>query len=131
MSENLQAALLVLHKRIEAALGAQCGSAWKEVHTEPHLHYNELSVWVLLFEDSDPEEAHALFKRILVPFLEEVGEIQLTLMYYVVKDGQQFHLDFLTSTSEILSASGEALGVWQKKGVRRIWLFAASDSSRP
>ncbi len=131
MSDNLHATILVLHKRIVSALQAHCGTAWKEVHSEPHLQYNEIPIWVLLYEDGNPDEAHSIFKRTLVPFIEDLGDIQLTLMYYIVKHGQRYHLDFLTSTSDILSASGEALGEWQKKGIRRIWLFAANDSSRP
>ncbi len=130
-SESLAAAMLVQHKRIVAALQAHIGTAWKEVYSEPHLHYMEIPVWVLLYDDSDPSEVHGVFRRTIVPFLDGLGELQLTLMYYVVRDGVRYHLDFLGNTAEILSADGEALGEWQKESASRFWLFTANNSQRP
>lgn len=124
-----QATLLALHGRMLSALMVHQGTAWKEVISELHLHYNEIPVWVLLYEDSVPEESHGVFRRAIVPFLDELGTaVQMTLMYYVVRGNERFHLDFLTSTSDILSASGEALGAWQKQTNKQMWLFNSNSS---
>ena len=122
-----------LHRRLVDALSAHNGTAWKEVYSEPHLHYNEIPIWVLLYEDSVPEQSHAVFRRSIVPFLDGLSGVELTLMYYVVRERQRYHLDFLTTTSHILSSDGgaEALGAWQKQSNAKVWLFTSFDSARP
>lgn len=121
--------MFLLHKRLLAALAAHEGSAWKEVRAELHFHYNELPVWVLLYEDSDIDASHSVFKRAVVPFIEALGEIQLTLNYFIIKGGERYHRDMLTTTSDILSASGEALGEWHKQSNRHVWMFNANSSA--
>lgn len=124
--------LIALHGRFLSALMVHQGTAWKEVVSEVNAHYHEISVWILLYEDSDPEASHAVFRRTIVPFLEDLGySIQITLTYYVVRGRERFRLDFLHSTSDILSASGEALGAWQKLTNKGIWVFNHNNSQRP
>lgn len=124
-------ALIALHGRMLSALRVNQGTAWKEVVSELNLHYFEIAVWILLFEDSDPEATHAVLRRTVVPFIEELGcNVQIRLSYYVVRSGERFHLDVLNSTSDVLSASGEELGAWQKLSHRTIWVFDQNHSQR-
>ncbi len=111
-------------------LDAHTGTLWKEIYSEPHTAYQEIPFWVLLYEDSDPEESHGAFRRALATLVHDIEPANITLMYYVVRDGKRFHLDFLGSTSDILSASGEALGAWQKESTKHFWLFNATSSAR-
>ncbi len=129
---HTQAALLTLHKKLMAALTAHEGSTWKEVRSELHIQHQELPVWVLLYEDADPVEVHDIFRRTVVPFIDLICNTQLSLMYFMVKNGERFHLDYLESTTHILSASGsrEALGIWQKESKRHFWMFNATHSGR-
>lgn len=127
-----QAAILTLHRKLYAALKAHEGAAWKEVYSEAHLHYYEIPLWVLLFEDSDPVASHAILKRTLVPMLEAIGEIKLSLTYYCVKGSERMHLDRLETTSHILNAGDDedSFGIWQKESSRNFWLFNATHSGR-
>ena len=66
-----------IHDHLIDAVQAQDGKVWKESASELHSQYNEMPFWVLLYEDSDVNEVHKVFKSIVSPHFGDIDPVQI------------------------------------------------------
>ncbi|MCO5156638.1 hypothetical protein SAMN05444389_102383 [Paracoccus solventivorans] len=94
-----------IHDDLLAKVRSETGRAWKDANGELHSHYKEMPFWIVLHEDGDVRQAHAVFREIVRPALSEIEPVQCTVGYSVVKDGKRRHY-FLGTNAEILNDGG-------------------------
>lgn len=90
-----------IHDDLLAKVRNENGRAWKEASGELHSHYKEMPFWIVLHEDGDIRQAHAVFREIVCPALDLIEPVQCTVSFKVVKDGKRRHY-FLENNAEIL-----------------------------
>lgn len=56
---------------ILANLNQFTGTSWKEVAGENHDMFNELPIWILLYDDSDLEEARQAASSVIAPIMDK------------------------------------------------------------
>ncbi len=94
----------LLEQEVIAALRQHDGGLWREVQGELQESYDEFALWVLLFEDSDPQESHRGFCNIVAPFMTQLEPAQFTVSYTVLTDIFDISVDTLMSNDEIKAA---------------------------
>lgn len=110
------------------------GRYWKEVENQIQINYNEIPTWILLYEDSDIEESHAEFSRVVSPYFSEMGDVNFTVTYTIFKDGMDVQIDFLNDNNKIARGYGNAktLGALpQQDPITEPIVFRSRDSKRP
>lgn len=93
-----------IHDDLLEKVREENGRAWKEASGELHSHYKEMPFWIVLHEDGDVREAHAVFREIVHPALGLIEPVQCTVSFEVVKDGRRRHY-FLENNAEILNGN--------------------------
>lgn len=78
------APILSLVKAALSELASHNGTHWKEARGELHSQYNEIPIWVLLYEDSDLVQTHKALCETLRPHMEGLAPLQIWLCYEVV-----------------------------------------------
>lgn len=66
------------------------GTLWKEAVGELHSQYNEIVLWVLLYEDSDLLEAHTALCETLGHHMDALAPLQIELVYEVQQQEKAF-----------------------------------------
>jgi len=103
MTKDLDA-LCIIQETALAQLRQLTGQFWKVVEGEFHSQYNEMPMWVLLYEDSDINESHAALCDVLQPFMADMGPVNFTVGYYTTDAALKHFWDFLNDNREILAA---------------------------
>lgn len=83
---------LAFKTRILAELAEHNGRLWKEVWGEAHPQFNQMGIWVLLYEDSDLKEAHKAFCDILARNIDIMKPLQAAVDYHKFTDDGLFSL---------------------------------------
>jgi len=83
-------------------LKAEEGLFWREVQLELQAHYEEIPIWILLFEDSDLHESHFRLAEILKPWMEVIAPVQFRVSYTILKGPLEITLETAMSNDEIL-----------------------------
>ncbi len=87
-----------------AALRVHVGRYWQDVQGELQLSHNEMPTWILLYQDSDPVEAHRVLCDVLRPYMEQADPVQFTVSYTMLTDAFDITLESLMDNDEILDA---------------------------
>jgi hypothetical protein len=87
-----------------AALRTHIGRHWQDVQGELQLSHNEMPTWILLYQDSDPAEAHRVLRDILAPCMDEIAPVQFTVSYAMLTDAFDITIEALMDNDEILGA---------------------------
>jgi hypothetical protein len=83
MREEL-APVLALTKSALRDLAAANGTYWKEAVGELHSQNNEIPIWVLLYEDVDILETHAMLCKTLRPHMAALAPLSIVLFYKIM-----------------------------------------------
>lgn len=75
-------------RTVKGKLDKLTGEYWKEVVVEVQPRYNEIVVWILLYEDISFKDAHAKFYELIMPDIEQYKPLEIALFYHVVRDGK-------------------------------------------
>jgi|GEM_PF-6547368 len=106
------------------------GGPWKEAAGELHSDYNEMPFWILLYDDSQPMQAHEAFRRLVAPWIDRIEPVQITVAYRRLTDTTDVFVDFLQGKAEIMAATS----VGQRPETRprsAVTVFCSADSRRP
>ncbi|MGI9385876.1 MAG: hypothetical protein ACR2OX_00455 [Methyloligellaceae bacterium] len=108
------------------------GSAWKEVQGELHSQYNEMPVWVLLYEDGDPLEAWASFRDAVAPYLDKIAPLQLTASFSYFEGDKEVHVEFLQDSQAVMHGPEHwSFGEYASSEPRRdVTIFSSRNSKR-
>lgn len=74
---------LALTKVALKDLASHNGRFWKEAVGELQSQYNEIVLWVLLYQDGDLSESHAALCETLRPHMNALAPLQIVLFYEV------------------------------------------------
>ena len=133
MEHNRLMALVKIRDESLDRLKEYEGRLWKEVQGEFHSAYKELPTWILLYEDSDVEECHAHFLRIVSPYFAEMGDVNFTVAYSVFKNGKDIYLEFLSDNDQIArgyGVSGKLAAMPEEHPMPQDGIFSSRDSKR-
>ncbi|MBC9248292.1 hypothetical protein H4P12_16605 [Paracoccus sp. 11-3] len=81
----------------------QDGTVWKASASELQSQYNEMPFWILLYEDSDLQNVHRVFQKIVRPHFSEIKPVKITVAYLMMVDGQKIQTDYLEGEGEIMN----------------------------
>ena len=73
------APMLALSKAMLTDLASGNGTFWKEAVGELQSQYNEIVLWVLLYEDANLSQTHAALRETLRPHLDALKPLQSVL----------------------------------------------------
>lgn len=93
-----------IEAQLLAALRAQNGLAWCEVQGELQERDGECAIWVLLYEDSDPQESHRILCDLVSPVMQDMEPVQFTVSYSILTELLDISVDTLMDNDEILGA---------------------------
>jgi hypothetical protein len=97
--------LVAIRAETLKALGARDGTVWTKSSGELHYQYKEMPNWIQLAKAKDLQTAHAEFLKIVLPYFDQLGEVNLTVSY---SDGKT-QLAFFNTNEEIRMAFTSSL----------------------
>lgn len=119
-----------IHKIIANEARKQDGAAWKASASEIQSQYNEMPFWILLYEDSNLQVAHDLFREIIGPYIEVSNPVKCTVAYLIVVNGEKIQIDYMEGEDEILN-NKQPMGCRPTSmGLGDFAIFKGMDSAR-
>lgn len=131
------AKMLSLTRAALKDLAARNGTFWKEAVGELQSQYNEIPIWVLLYEDGDILKTHAALCETLRPHMAALAPLQIVLFYELVIGeayagilGNRTFAARLAGNDAVFSAGtgGEMDLTWFRSSLGTV--FEARDSKR-
>jgi hypothetical protein len=125
------APMLALTKAALRELTMANGTHWKEVVGELQSQYNELPIWVLLYEDVDILETHKALCETLRRHMAALAPLQIVL-FYKIMIGESVFTATLNGNETVFSAGadGKIDLRWVPSESGLSTLFTARDSKR-
>lgn len=122
---------LALTKAMLRDLASGNGKFWKEAVGELQSQYNEIVLWILLYEDGDLLETHAALRETLRPHMDALAPLQIVLLYEIVIEGSVFAAK-LSGNNAVFSTgtSGKIDLSWFPLSNGLSTVFASRDSKR-
>jgi hypothetical protein len=126
------APMLSLTKAALKDLASGNGKHWKEAVGELQSQYNEIVLWVLLYEDSNLLQAHAALCETLRPHMGKLEPLQIVLFYQVTTGNNVFAAK-LSGNDAVFSygTDGRMDLHWFPRSEGVPTVFTSRDSKRP
>lgn len=120
-----------IHDVLMAEVRKQDGAAWKASASEMQSQYNELSFWILLYEDAQLAEVHGIFQGIVSQYFDAIKPVNLTVAYLMVVKGEKIQTDYMEGESEIMRDQHLMGHRPTSMGSGDFVVFKGMDSTRP
>ena len=120
-----------IHDVLMAEVRKQDGAAWKASASEMQSQYNELSFWILLYEDAQLAEVHGIFQGIVSQYFDAIKPVNLTVAYLMVVKGEKIQPDYMEGESEIMRDQHLMGHRPTSMGMGDFVVFKGMDSTRP
>ena len=127
MSNELQR-LLTLSNKIKVSLAQIDGTTWKESAGE--LQAPDMVVWILLFEDSDLEQAHRDFYSVISSQNNIIESLNFVVYYTLTTDEGIFGMSISGNENVSSAAQPGELSKYRWFPLRRLSSFFTSRNSK-
>lgn len=130
MSDEEMRSLFIKSKEFLGRLSEYDGSLWKKSAGEMQYQYNEMAIWILVYDDSDTVEVHDRLRKIVDSERTLFEALDCVLLYELITEKGAFGLSVKSNRAVLGELNRDDLpGRWFPM-TKKATLFASENSRR-